>query len=129
MKLRLTYAHEHVRRPILAQLISKTGVLPNILEAKVTASAGEIVVDIPVEGGKLQEVISFLRAAGVTVTQLTQTIEIDRERCIACGACVSPCPVEAITLNDVFEIEFDDEKCIGCGNCVHACPVRVIKML
>ena len=129
MKLRLTYSHEHARRPILAQLISKTGVLVNILEGRITASAGEIVVDVPVEGEKLQEAISVLRDAGVVVTQLIQTIEINRETCIACGACVSPCPVQAITLNDAFEVEFDDEKCIGCGTCVHACPVKAIRML
>ena len=129
MKLRLTYSHEHVKRPLLAELISKTGALVNILEAKIAPSTGELVIDVPVEGERLQDVISFLVGEGVTVVELTQTIGINLERCIACGACVSPCSVQAITFTDAWEIDFDDEKCIGCGTCVPACPVKAIKML
>lgn len=44
------------------------------------------------------------------------------DECIACGACVAECPVEAITEGD-GKFEIDAEKCIECGACAGACPV------
>lgn len=43
------------------------------------------------------------------------------DACIACGACASECPVEAISEGDIYVI--DAEKCIDCGNCAEVCPV------
>lgn len=46
--------------------------------------------------------------------------------CIACGACVDNCPVEAITAGDpIYIIEAD--KCIDCGACNSVCPVEAPK--
>jgi len=42
--------------------------------------------------------------------------------CIACGACVSDCPVDAISENG-GKYEIDPEKCIDCGACAGTCPV------
>lgn len=44
--------------------------------------------------------------------------------CIACGACVDECPVEAITEGDIYVI--DPETCTDCGACVDACPSDAI---
>ncbi len=42
--------------------------------------------------------------------------------CVACGACASACPVEAITEGDgKFVINAD--LCIECGACAGECPV------
>ena len=42
--------------------------------------------------------------------------------CIACGACTSECPVDAISEGgDKYVIDAD--KCIDCGACADACPV------
>ncbi|MBQ6519967.1 MAG: 4Fe-4S binding protein [Anaerolineaceae bacterium] len=46
---------------------------------------------------------------------------IDKDTCIACGACVGECPVEAITEGDYMVIDAD--KCIDCGTCASVCPV------
>lgn len=43
------------------------------------------------------------------------------DECIACGACESECPVEAISSGDIFTI--DPAKCTDCGNCAAVCPV------
>ncbi len=42
--------------------------------------------------------------------------------CTGCGACVSECPVEAISENN-GKYEIDADKCIDCGVCAEACAV------
>ena len=44
--------------------------------------------------------------------------------CISCGACVSECPVDAISEgSSQYEIS---DACIDCGACVSSCPVDAI---
>ena len=53
------------------------------------------------------------------------------DECIACGACESDCPVQAITEGDT-QFEIDNEKCVECEGyapspqCVDVCPVDAI---
>lgn len=47
------------------------------------------------------------------------------DNCLACGACISECPVEAISEGDIYSI--DDSKCIDCGACASVCPVEAPK--
>jgi ferredoxin len=46
------------------------------------------------------------------------------EDCIACGACQSACPCDAISEGDIYVI--DPAACTDCGACVDACPVSAI---
>lgn len=45
--------------------------------------------------------------------------------CIACGACMPECPVDAISEGEKYSIDAD--TCIDCGACVAACPVGAIE--
>jgi len=47
------------------------------------------------------------------------------EDCIACGACLSECPLEAISEGDIYTI--DPELCTDCGACVDVCPSEAIQ--
>lgn len=47
------------------------------------------------------------------------------DECIACGACISACPVDAISEGDVYII--DPEKCTNCASCADVCPVGAPK--
>ena len=47
---------------------------------------------------------------------------IDKAKCIGCGACVSICPVEAISMVN-GKVVIDPKKCISCGTCSAVCPV------
>lgn len=44
------------------------------------------------------------------------------DNCVACGTCISNCPVEAISEGDIYVI--DEDACIECGACADACPVE-----
>ena len=50
---------------------------------------------------------------------------LDRELCMGCGACVSVCPVNAVSLKEdsegVYRGIVDEEVCINCGKCKKVC--------
>lgn len=45
------------------------------------------------------------------------------DACVACGACESECPVEAINEGDEFFV-INPDLCIECGACAGVCPVE-----
>ena len=52
--------------------------------------------------------------------------KVDKNACVACGACVDVCPVDAISMEDVAVIDAD--TCIDCGTCVDECPSDAIEL-
>lgn len=53
-------------------------------------------------------------------------VDIDQASCIACGACVDACPVEALKVEDFAIV--DAEECIDCGSCVGVCPTDSLSL-
>ncbi len=61
--------------------------------------------------------------------------EVNQEKCIGCGACVSVCPANP----NVYELQDgktgkksvvkNRDACIECGACVASCPVSAITLL
>ena len=49
---------------------------------------------------------------------------ISADDCVACGTCISECPVEAISEGDVYSINPD--LCTDCGSCASVCPSEAI---
>lgn len=45
--------------------------------------------------------------------------------CVACGACIDACPVEAISAGDT-KYTIDADKCVDCGACAGECPSSAI---
>jgi ferredoxin len=56
---------------------------------------------------------------------------ISPDECIACGACIDRCPVDAIAEdeNNDNKSRVERAKCIGCGVCVIGCPTDVIELV
>ena len=46
------------------------------------------------------------------------------DECIACGACIDECPVNAISEGDIYSINADE--CTDCSTCADACPTGAI---
>lgn len=49
-----------------------------------------------------------------------------KDKCSACGCCVSVCPVGAISLNKPGKAQIKQDVCIGCGECLCACKFDAV---
>jgi len=47
------------------------------------------------------------------------------QKCVACGACIENCPVDAIQYVDK-KAKINPKICIGCASCIAICPVGAI---
>lgn len=55
--------------------------------------------------------------------------EILKSECVACGTCVSECPIGAIKVVAGVFAEVDQNRCVGCGKCEKVCPASVIEII
>ncbi len=83
--------------------------------------------------GLLAVVKAMKRPADFVATNHRAISEPDR--CIACGACVRICPMEAIVLDGPVSrpggrgtARILEGRCIGCGVCVAACKVEALRL-
>jgi electron transfer flavoprotein alpha subunit len=54
-------------------------------------------------------------------------LEIDRELCIGCEACVEACAFGALSMDD-DNIATVNDNCTACGACVDECPVEALSL-
>lgn len=53
---------------------------------------------------------------------------INRQICVACGACAKVCPRNTIYVYKGMYADIDDSKCVGCGMCQKICPAGAIRI-
>jgi electron transfer flavoprotein alpha subunit len=53
-------------------------------------------------------------------------IEIDRSKCVVCGACIAVCPVEALVIEGLTLV-VHPERCRPCGQAAYVCPTGAIR--
>jgi ferredoxin len=126
VRVLLKFSDRMVEEPVIAQIILELKQPINIITARIDSKGGEVLAEVSQE--VLDHVVNAFRKKGVTVN-LPKLIEVETEKCISCGSCVTLCPVEAITVAADSSVIFDKEKCVGstCSACVNACPVKAIK--
>ncbi len=57
------------------------------------------------------------------------TINLDRNACTLCMACVSVCPAQALSAgNQTPQLKFIESQCLQCGICQQACPEQAIDL-
>jgi len=54
----------------------------------------------------------------------TAELSWDREKCIACGTCISSCPEEAVSKGNPFYV--DRKRCTLCFECLELCPSKAL---
>jgi L-aspartate semialdehyde sulfurtransferase ferredoxin len=124
----LNFPQDIVENPILSETILETGVLMNIIRARVDYNEGTVVVSIPGNEETQKKVVELLKRKGVEVSRLKKSIVNEEEKCVSCGACISVCPAGAISFNKNKEIEIEKDRCHRCGVCVEACPRRSLSI-
>ncbi|NQT09441.1 4Fe-4S binding protein [Candidatus Bathyarchaeota archaeon] len=124
----LRFSREIVDMPITSQVILEQGAPVNILSAHMNQQGGEILAEI--DADHAEGVIKAFRERGVT-GDVRRLIEKDDDKCVDCGACVSICPMDALTFDDDYSVTLLEDRCNGvtCGLCVDACPQRAIRLI
>jgi ABC-type methionine transport system ATPase subunit len=75
VRVRLTFPEELVRTPVLARLVRRFDVEPNIRRAEVEEDRGWIVCEIVGEPADLEAAMAWLREEGVAVDLLGDMLE------------------------------------------------------
>jgi L-aspartate semialdehyde sulfurtransferase ferredoxin len=108
---------------ILNEILNQDVAL-NILKFSASDKGINLLLDIPEE--KVSNVTTSLQKNNASINQKGR-IEVNLEICIHCGACISLCPSEALSLDKGSRLIYSENKCIGCLLCLDSCPIYVIK--
>jgi NAD-dependent dihydropyrimidine dehydrogenase PreA subunit len=66
--------------------------------------------------------------AQLTYLRNVVSLNLDGEKCVGCGTCLSVCPHAVLSLtNGRVEIR-DRDACMECGACTQNCPVKAIQV-
>ncbi|MFW6135121.1 MAG: NIL domain-containing protein [Elusimicrobiota bacterium] len=127
----LRFTSSTVEKPITYLLIKKYDLWINILQAKFEPGiGGKLVIEIRGDKKEIDKAFRYLKEQKVKVEFLEQEVFWNEKKCNHCGACISICPVGALTMNkDNYHLEFNYQECVVCGYCVDACPVQAIEIV
>ncbi|MGA2530477.1 MAG: NIL domain-containing protein [Acidimicrobiales bacterium] len=74
-RVRLTFPEELVREPVVAQLVRRFDVEPNIRKASVEAHEGWIVCELDGAPAAVEGAVAWLEEIGVSVDRLGDVVE------------------------------------------------------
>lgn len=62
------------------------------------------------------------------VVEMKKLAVVNRNVCVACGACTGVCPRNAISVYRGCYAVVSLDKCVGCGLCGKTCPAGCIRV-
>ncbi len=127
----LHFPNRLIDQPIVYRLSKEYDLIFNILLARIMPNEeGLMVAELSGEDENYNKGIEYLREQGVIVQLLSRDVTRDEQRCTQCGACITICPTEALSIPDPgnMEVTFEIEKCVACSLCVDACPPHAMRV-
>ena len=106
MKAWLNFSPKMVNKAVITDMIKKFDISFNILRADINSQGGKMLIEI--SGSEAEEGISYIEKEGIKVSPIKRVVKKDEEMCIDCGACVSLCPVKAITIEKDWAVDVND---------------------
>ncbi len=129
-KILLNFPKEITAHPISSRLVRKYDLELNILKAFIDDDIkGTMLVELSGDTESIQKGIEFLEESGVQTKEVVSIIEVDKNECVDCGACTAACVVDALEMNDHWELVYHPDRCLECGLCIKGCPARAIHTL
>jgi ferredoxin len=127
----LTFPSELIDRPIISDIVRKTKVEVNILQAYITPKQdGHMFIIFSGQQEAVDTALRYLADHEVGVVLPDQNLIWKQEYCVHCTACVGQCSSGAFSVNpDTFEVSYDGSKCIACRLCIPACSYGAIEGL
>jgi ferredoxin len=122
----LEFPREIVSEPVVSDAILKTKVSINILKARIDETHGDMIAEVTGPRPKINSFGRYLSDRGVVVEEIRESVSVHVDGCTHCGACLSVCPVKAISIDTDGNVIFDQDKCISCRVCIPVCPVNAI---
>ncbi|MBN2557152.1 MAG: 4Fe-4S binding protein [Clostridia bacterium] len=127
VKVKLHFPRKWLGRPLISELITKYGIVFNILHADISYdSEGTLIAEISGDDDSVNNALAYIDSVDVKYKLYNKSIIIREEECIDCGACTAVCPSEALTMDSNNKLRFDKEKCLVCELCIKACPLKII---
>ena len=65
--VKLVFPQELIKKPLTFKMAEKYGIIPNIRRAKVTATVGELILELDGDEKNVKEGIEYLKKHGVAV--------------------------------------------------------------
>lgn len=129
-KILLSFPQKAAGQPMAMELIKTYHLDFNILKAFIDDNIkGTLLLEIKGQEADIEAGIVYLRQHQIGVRDIESVVEVDPDKCVACGACTAVCAVGALEMTADWSLVHHDDKCLECMLCVKACPMRAIHAL
>ncbi|WKY48487.1 NIL domain-containing protein [Eubacteriaceae bacterium ES3] len=129
-KLLLSFPQGSAGEPVAMELIKTYHLDFNILKAFIDDNVkGTLLLEVRGENENIEKGMTFLREHQVGVREIQSVIEVEHQQCVDCGACTAVCSVDALEMDENWNLVHHEDKCLECMQCVQACPMRAIRAL
>jgi len=128
----LHYPKRLTEKPIISNLIKKFDLTVNISKARIDRDEeGTMIIEISGIRKNVDAGIKYLKDIGISLKAVSKIMRRIDEKCTHCGACITICPTDALTIEDRNKmlVSFIENKCIACGLCITACPYRAMELI